>query len=220
MAIHPAQGGFKGYHNYYVPDEFFRENIEDGVIRQRDGQRAARVSEDWIAGLHHGLEEEVGQASGLIMYRCGLDWARHDMKRFNDRMRHEFGGGKADIWQMNRKFVLETWWWPLTVSGWGSWTVDLSAAGRGMTLIEVRNSAVAQSMQQVGKPVCHAYAGLFAGAMSFLERTERSAIEVQCYAMGNDVCKFLVGAEDDLQAVEFWREEGASGNEILGRIRE
>ena len=38
--------------------------------------------------------------------------------------------------------------------------------------------------------------------------------------MGNDVCKFLVGAEDDLQAVEFWREEGASGNEILGRIRE
>jgi predicted hydrocarbon binding protein len=218
MPIPLAQGGFKGYHNYFVPDEYFREDTEDGILRLRDGQRAARVSEDFIAGLHHGLDEEVGAASGLIMYQCGVNWARHDMKRFNERMRHEFGGGKLDIWQMNRKFVLESWWWPLTITGWGSWTVDLSNAGRGLTLIEVRNSAVAQSMKQIGKPVCNAYAGLFAGAMSFLDRTERSSIEVQCYAMGNDVCKFLVGDEKEVNAAEFWRTEGASGDEILGRV--
>jgi hypothetical protein len=37
--------------------------------------------------------------------------------------------------------------------------------------VELRNSAVAQSMALAGKPVCHLYAGLFAGAFSFYDKT-------------------------------------------------
>lgn len=219
MTIRPSDGGFKGYHNYYVADEFFRADPDYGSIVLRDGQRAARVGEDFVTGLHHGMEEEVGSASNLIMYRCGIEWAKRDMKRFNDRMRHEFGGGKKDVWSMNPKFVLETWWWPLTVSGWGGWKVELSFDTKGMALVEIRNSAVAQSMKRVGKPVCHVYAGLFAGCFSFLQRDEKQAIEVQCYAMGNDVCKFLVGDERMVNAAEFWRTEGATAQEILGQLQ-
>ncbi len=217
-AINPSDGGFKGYHNYYVADEFFRPEEEEGAIYLRDGQRAARVTEDFVAGLHSGLEEDVGDASNLIMYKCGIEWGLQDMKRFNNRMRHEFGGGKLDIWQMNRRFIFETWWWPLTVQGWGAWTLDLSFEKRGITFVEIRNSAVAQSMQQVGKPVCHLYAGMFAGVMSYFDRTDRQSIEVQCYSMGNDCCKFMVGPEKQVNAAEFWRQEGASAEDVRSRL--
>jgi predicted hydrocarbon binding protein len=218
MSITPSDGGMKNYHNYFVPEEFVKRDPQTDSLYLRDGQRAVYASEDFVSGLHTGLHEEVDDASNLIMYKCGLEWGINDMKRFSNRMRHEFGGGKTDIWKMNRKFVWESWWWPLAVEGWGSWTIDFSFDKQTMAFVTIRNSAVAKSMEQVGKPVCHMYAGLFAGAFSVFEREERDSIEVQCYAMGNDCCKFLVGKKERVNAVEFWRREGANADEIASRL--
>ena len=218
MAITPANGGYKGYHNYYVPEEFVKRDPQTGSLHLRDGQRAIYASEDFVVGLHSGLHEEVGDAANTIMYKCGFEWGLQDMKRFAERMRHEFGGGKTEIWDMNPMFVMESWWWPLTVEGWGSWTLDFGFKEQGMTFVTIRNSAVARSMEQVGKPVCHMYAGMFAGVFSYFQKTERNAIEVQCYSMGNDCCKFLVGGEDRVNAAEFWRREGANADEILAKL--
>ena len=218
MPIDTNLGGFAGYHNYYTPEEFFRHNEKAGRIFLRDGQRAAKVTEAFIVGVHLGIEEEVGASSGLLMYRCGAAWGLEDMKRFATRMRQEFGGGKREIWNMNPKFVWECWWWPLTVLGFGAWRLDLEFKKRDFTVVEIRNSAVAQSMKLVGKPVCHIYAGLFAGAFSYFHQSDLQSIEVQCYSMGNDVCKFLVGEEKKVNAAEFWRNEGASAQEIVGKM--
>jgi len=218
MPIDAVDGGFTRYHNYYTPEEFFRYSKDEGSIYLRDGQRASKVSEAFINGLHLGIEEEVGSGSGLVMYRCGQEWALQDMRRFNARMRQEFGGGKLDIWQMNPRFIWECWWWPLTVAGFGGWTLDLSFQDKDITMVEIRNSAVAKSMRMIGRPVCHLYAGLFAGAFSFYHRRDLQSIEVQCYAMGNDVCKFLISDEKRVNAVEFWRDEGASASQILENL--
>jgi hypothetical protein len=218
MTIQVQEGGYvkNNHHNYYHPDEFFRTNHLQGTLHLYDGQRAAKVNESFINGLHLGIEEEVGEnASSLMMYRCGQKWAEQDMKRFNDRMRHEFGGGKQDIWHMNMRFVFETWWWPLTIEGYGGWKLDLSFRNKNLTVVELTNSAVAQSMALAGKPVCHLYAGLFAGAFSFYDKTERECIEVQCYSMGNDRCKFLIGDKKQVNAADFWRREGANAADIL-----
>ena len=196
------------------PEEFFKRNDEAGTIYLQDGQRAAQVSEDFITGLHLGLDEEVGEASNLIMYKCGREWALKDMKIFNKRMRKEFGNVKIDIWQMDVGFVLEKWWQPLRISGFGSWSLDLSFKTNDITLIKIRNSAVAFSMKKVGKAVCHLYAGLFAGIFSYYAREERQCIEVQCYSMGNDCCKFMVGPDEQINAEEFWRQEGGRTEEI------
>lgn len=220
MSIDTDQGGFSGYHNYYVADEFFRSERDSGNIYLRDGQRAAKVNESFISGMHLGIEEEVGgAASGLLMYKCGHAWGIEDMKRFSARMRQEFGGGKKEIWQMNPKFVWECWWWPLTIQGFGAWRLDIQFKEKDFKLVEIRNSAVAQSMKLVGKPVCHLYAGLFSGAFSFFYKTDLQSIEVQCYSMGNDVCKFLVGDEKRVNAAEFWRKEGASATEIIDNMK-
>lgn len=216
--IDTEQGGYAGYHNYYVPEEFFARARSEGSIYLRDGQRAALVSEAFINALHNGTEQEAGQASGLMMYYAGYQWGVEDMKRFGDRMRQEFGGGKLDMWQMNRKFVFETWWWPLTVQGFGGWKLDLKFKDKGIIIVEIKNSAVAQSVELTNKPVCHLYAGMFAGVMSVYEREEREAIEIQCYAMGHDRCKFLIGENKQVNAADFWLKEGATANEIVGNF--
>lgn len=218
LSISPSDGGIKGYHNYYTTEEFVRRDPESSSLYLRDGQRAVLANEDFISGLHSGLHEEVDDASNLMMYKCGVEWGLNDMKRFAHRMRHEFGGGRTDINQMNRKFVMESWWWPLTVEGWGSWRIDYSYEKQGMTFVTIYNSAVAKAMEQVGKPVCHMYAGMFAGAFSVFDQKERDSIEVQCYAMGNDCCKFLIGDPKKVNAAEFWRREGGTADEILERL--
>jgi hypothetical protein len=218
MAINVADGGIKNYHNYFTPEDFATRDPRTRAIRLRDGQRGVYVSEDFLASLHLGLHEEVGDAANVVMYKCGYEWGVNDMKRFADRMRQEFGGGKLDIWGMNRKFVLESWWWPLTAEGWGGWTIDFSFEKQGMTFVTIQNSAVAKAMEQVGKPVCYMYAGLFAGIFSVYDREERGGIEVQCYSMGNDACKFLIGAQQRINAAEFWRREGAGAQEILEKL--
>ncbi|GAB4246881.1 MAG: 4-vinyl reductase [Candidatus Methylacidiphilales bacterium] len=216
--ITPADGGYKNKHNYFVPEEFLKRDPENHTLLLRDGQRGVLASEDFIVGLHSGSHEEVGDAANLIMYKCGYEWGLEDMKRFADRMRHEFGGGKTDIWRMNKHFVFESWWWPLTLEGWGGWTIDFGFEKQDMTFVTIRNSAVAKSMEQVGKPVCHMYAGMFAGVFSFFDKRERDCIEVQCYSMGNDCCKFLIGKKEKVNAAEFWRREGANADEILAKV--
>jgi predicted hydrocarbon binding protein len=209
-----------GRHNYYSPEDFIQRDLNTGVISLADQNRAAQVSESFITGLHAGIDHEVGNASGYLMYRAGYEWGLRNMANFSARMRQEFGSGKNDIWTMNKIFVWESWWWPLTTQGFGGWALDLKLENKGIVVAEIFNSAVAQSMERAGKPVCHMYAGMFAGAFSYYDRRERSAIEIQCYAMGNGSCKFLIGDSKDVDAAEFWRTEGASAAEVVSRLRD
>lgn len=213
-----TQDAFTGLHNRYSPQEFVQRSPARGEITIDGDTRAVQVAESFITGVHAGVEEEVGESAGLLMYRSGYEWGLKHMKRFNERMRKEYGGGKKDIWQMNTKFVFESWWWPLTLQGFGGWSLDLQFDNRNFAVVEIRNSAVAQTMEQSGKPVCHMYAGLFAGAFTFHDRKERASIELQCYSMGSDRCKFIVGENKEINAAEFWVNEGASAAEVIGKI--
>lgn len=209
---------YTGFHNFYSPEDFIKREADNGVIRLGDGNRAAEVSESFITGMHAGVEAEVGEAAGFLMYQSGFEWGVRNMASFNARMRKEFGSGKRDIWQMNPAFVFETWWWPLTTQGFGGWSLDLKLEKKDIVVAEIFNSAVAASMERAGKPVCHMYAGLFAGAFSYYDRKDRSSIELQCYAMGMDRCKFLIGDAKDVDAAEFWTKEGATAEEVMSRL--
>jgi predicted hydrocarbon binding protein len=118
----------------------------------------------------------------------------------------------------NINFVLETWWWPLQALGWGAWQVDLSKGDQGIVVVDLFDSAVAKSLGEVGKPVCYLYAGLLAGVFTHLSRRKLAGIEIQCYAMGATYCRFVVGSEKRINAVEFWLEEGASASDIIAKL--
>lgn len=201
-------------HNYYQPRKFLRQ-VQEGRLENIHNQRCMLVSEDFIVGFQVALEEEIGDAAGDIMYRCGLEWGKRDIERFAARFPEEFGKSTSDA---KFGFLLETWWWPLQVGGWGAWRYDLTHRKEGLIFVDLFDSAVAKSIGNIGKVVCHYYAGMFAAVFSHLAARELSSIEIQCYSMGEDFCKFLIGSSKRISSAQFWVAEGAKASEVISRL--
>ena len=200
---------------HYSRAKFFNFDMEQGKIEDYHHQRNLLVGEDFIVSLLKGLEHEVGEAAGWLCYQIGYDWGRQDAVLFESWFK-EFHN--LTIETTNLAFALETWWWPFTAQGWGKWSPNLSGRESGFFYIDLYDSAVAKSLGYVGKPVCHLYSGLLAGFFSVAFKQNLCSTEIQCYAMGNDFCRFLVGSEDRIQAAEFWITTGANATEIAERF--
>ncbi len=203
-------------HNHYGFDDFFRFDPERGTLVDWNGSQNFLTSEDFILGLIEGLEEEVGDASAAVMYTVGCEWGKRDSFVFEKWFEKEYG---RSMRQVNLMFLLETWWWPYISQGWGRWEVDLSDRQQGFMFINLFDSAMARTLGDVGKPACHLYAGLFAGFFTELVKKQLSCIEIQCYSMGENYCKFLIGGQDRINAAAFWLNEGATSKDIATRLR-
>lgn len=204
-------------HNHYFDDEFFRPDPATGIVTNVYGQRVLHVSEDFVTSLLAGLEHEVGDAAGEIMYKCGYQWGLEDMKSFSARAAAEF---EVQFNKMGMGFMLETWWWPLTIEGWGTWRYDFTKSRQGLIFIDLFESAVAKNIGEVGKVVCYFYAGLFAAVFTTLARRELAGIEIQCYSTGEEYCKFLIATKKRVNAAAFWRNEGATSKDIQRKVGE
>jgi uncharacterized protein len=200
---------------HYSRAKFFNFEMEQGQIRDYHHQRNLLVGEDFIVSLLKGLEHEVGEAAGWLCYQIGFEWGKQDAVLFQSWFKEFYN---LTIETSNLAFALETWWWPFTAQGWGTWSPNLKDRESGFFYIDLYDSAVAKSLGYVGKPVCHLYSGLLAGFFSVAFAQELCSIEIQCYAMGNDFCRFLVGSEQRIQAAEFWIASGANANEIAERF--
>ncbi len=201
-----------------VGEELIRHLPDEGAIRRGDGQRVAAVSQEFIHSLHESLARDLGDSARHLLYACGYEWGLQDMVRLTDRLRADLGSASVDLWHMDARFVLDSWWAPLTAAGWGTWTLDLTALSKGLCFVEVRNSAIAATRTGASAPVCHLYAGLFAGALSFFRREETHAAEIQCAAMGHPSCQFVVAPGAQIDAIEIWHKQGANAAEVRRRL--
>ena len=197
--------------------DVFLPDGKGGILLPQDDRRVAAVSIEFIQSLHFALVDQFADNAADVLYRSGYEWGLQDMIGLNRNFRAEFGN-TTDLWQSDAKFVLDTWWTRLAGGGWGAWSLDLSALAGGLVVVELKNSPIAAALGRADDPVCHLYAGLFAGALSFFERTERHAVEVQCRALGHPSCQFVVASGPRIDSAEGWRQQGASAAEIIRRL--
>ncbi len=220
VALSPEPSGLKQQypkkHHHYSFEDFFSFQSSQGTVTDWNGARNIFAGEDFILALIQGFEQEVGNASSVLMYDLGKAWGEQDFAQFKQSFEAEYGS----IAERQLPFVLEAWWWPFTTQGWGTWEVDLDDQANGFLFISIFDSAVARTLGTVGKPVCHLYAGLFAGFFSKLVGQDLGCIEIQCYAMGETYCKFLLGKKDRIDAATFWQTEGATVRDIETRLHE
>jgi uncharacterized protein len=214
---HRLKDQYPDLHHHYSLKDFLDFNTETGTITDWNESRNILAGEDFIIGLIQGLEEEVGSASSVVMYNIGKAWGVRDAAFFNNWFMKEYKYDQP-LNQTNLTYVLEAWWWPFTTQGWGNWEVDMSEQKNGFMFINIFDSAVARTLGNVGKPVCHLYAGLMAGFFSELIRKQLGCIEIQCYAMGETYCKFLLGKQDRIDAATFWQNEGATARDVEKRL--
>jgi predicted hydrocarbon binding protein len=189
-------------------------DLATGTLRRSDGERWAALPLDFVQHLHFTLLDQFSDAAQDVLYRAGYEWALQTMLQ----LRQHHGAGKPDFWQLAAPAVFESWWQPLREGGWGAASLDVSRLGRGLAVVELQNSAVAAALEGTDQPVCHYYAGLFGGALSFFQRTERHATEIECRAMGHAACRFVIGSGPDIDAAEGARQQGTSAAEIIRRL--
>lgn len=203
-------------------DDFIRPLPAEGTLRLPDDRRAAVVPALFLGHLHRELTRDLDDASRHALYKFGYEWALQEMVLLSRTVQAEFGaGGNLDLWQMDAKFVLDRWWTPLAQAGWGRVSFDLSSLSRGFAFAELRDSSVVAALAGSARPtepVCHLYAGLFAGAVSFYERSERHGVEIQCAALGASFCRFAVGPGSQIDEVEMWRKQNTAPDEIRRRL--
>ncbi len=121
---------------------------------------------------------------------------------------------------MDAPFVLERWSAPFAAAGWGACIFDLSSHAKGLTFVELRSSAAAASVSAATAPVCHLYAGLFAGALSFYDRVESHGVEIECSALGHACCRFIVGPGPLIDQAENARHSGVTPEAIRRLVLE
>jgi uncharacterized protein len=212
----PAKTRNPKKHNHYSFKDFFQFEADKGTIVDWNDAQNILATEDFIIGLVEGLEEEVGEASAAIMYTIGCEWGQKDAFFFEKWFEKEFD---RPVRQASLMFLLETWWWPFTAQGWGRWEVDMSDRRQGFMFINLFDSALARTLGDIGKPVCHLYAGLFSGFFTEMVKKQLGCIEIQCYSMGDTYCKFLLGGQERIDAASFWLNEGATAKDIEKRLR-
>ena len=213
---HSLKKKYPKKHDHFKFNDFFHFQSDTGAVTDWNEARNIFTSEDFIIGLIEGLEEEVGNASGVVMYSIGYQWGIKDANFFQHWFEKEYD---KNIREGNTAFMLEAWWWPFTAQGWGNWEVDMSEQKNGFMFVNIFDSAVARTLGDIGKPVCHIYAGLFAGFFTSLVKKNLSCIEIQCYSMGETYCKFLLGRQERIDAAAFWQNEGATARDVEKRLR-
>lgn len=202
--------------NHFSIEDHFHFDRDQGTIHDWYQTRSILVTEDFVVGMINGLEQEVGPASTLVMYKIGEEWGLKDAGYFQRNFQKEY---ERELRQTNLSFLFEAWWWPFVTQGWGNWDIDLSEQKNGFMFINIFDSVVARTLGDVGKPVCYLYAGMFAGFFTGLIKKPLGCIEIQCYAMGETYCKFLVGKQERIDAASFWQNEGASASDIEKRMK-
>lgn len=190
-----------------------------GTLRRANGTRLVGAPADFLLSLHLHLFDHFADTSQDVLYRSGFEQGLQDLVGLGQELREQYGSASFDLWQMDTKFILETWWRSLEEAGWGHAVFDVAALPRGIVLVGLEESPIATALGSAEHPICHFFAGLFAGALSFIERAERHATELECLAAGGAQCRFFVGPGSAVDSSEGWRQQGVPIAEIIRRLR-
>lgn len=201
--------------NYYRDEDYFSLNVKNGVIRSPIGTRVIALPEDFIRGLHLGLEEETGQAAGIILYSCGRWWGRQFIKRHGLETKHFYQLDHADLPLHFYLQVLRRVW---ALYGWGRLDVSFGLRERGFLEVSVENALYSDVVGNVGRVTDYLVAGVLSSIVSDLSGRDLDCCEIACRSKGDPRCEFLVGLKNRVDVVSGWVKQGRSRADIVGSI--
>lgn len=206
-SIPPAAGGIRGRYNHFDAESYFQRDSASGAIFLHGGVRAVSAPPALLRHLGQALTSSLGPDAAPVLYKCGFEWGLRDMQRCHADLREGYGQGTLDPRQMHRRFVFVSWWFPLAAQGWGTARITHTSAA-GLAWIEVRDAAVDHGVL----PPSSLLAGLFAGAVSFLDCTARHATEFPDAVPGQSA--FLTGPEAAVREANARFNDGSAAEEI------
>lgn len=204
--------------NYFAPDAYIQGDFEAGLIESRHGDRLVALPETLLRGIYDGIEAEIGQASGLVIFNCGRWWGKSFYARFVEEVSQYYGKSIAELEMVELLQCIKECW---KAHGWGTFNLDVSYYQQGFLIVKVNNSAFAEvARKDSDQPACYLEAGILSSFFSQLTGQNLHCVQTECESQGADSNYFVIGLPQRLQAAEAWLEEGQDHHTIIKRLCE
>lgn len=183
-------------------------DVERGVASAGDAEPVLRLPVGFFATVAQCLGEELcaGEAEA-VLYETGYEWGLRVFETFENAFE---GSSPKGISDMPGEVVLERWWWPFQVHGFGTWSKDFTHATDGILVLDCEDSAFHVAGEDAGFR-CEALAGLFAATFTRLVGRELAAIEIECA----EACRFVVTVPERIRKARELRAQGADPAALL-----
>ena len=138
-----------------------------------------------LVDIQMALETHIPQESADVLAKA----AQNDGVTIAGRLR--------EVFSYSEEQVLSSFAFMLGESGWGVTTVEMLNLESAELVLKVEGSPFAEIYGPSVKPVCHILSGLFQGAGVAIFDRDVDGQEIQCYARGDDVCRFVISAKSE-----------------------
>lgn len=201
--------------NYFAHDAYVIGDFELGLIENRQGARLIALPEVLIRAIYSSLEQETGQAAGLVLYNCGRWWGKSFYRRFNEELSDYYNRPLAEMEMIELVQSLKQCW---KTHGWGMIDLDFNYYQKGFLVVKIENSPFVQSGLEIKTPICFAEAGILAAFFSELTGEELESVQTQCESLGLESNYFILGLSERINPIKTWVEEGQNHDKIIENI--
>lgn len=201
--------------NVFSTPDFITLNIAAGVMRSRGGTRMIAVNDDFLQGFVAACEHEAGQATPIILRRCGTFFGKRLAQRFENELT-----SYADMPLRDRSMVEFGALLQDMFSGFGMGRIDIDWEKGPEGYLPIRLDG--SPMQDIG-PKGHTADDLFSGILEGFFTAFVDA-PVACVQTGDkrlgskDGTTFIVVVGDRVDDVERFVAEQLPHREIVQRL--
>ena len=198
--------------NYFASDAYVRGDFESGLIENRQGGRLLALPDTLLQGLYKGLADELGSATGVVLYNCGKKWGKNFFRRFSEEVSSYYERDVADLEMIELIQCLKQCW---KAHGWGLIEPGFNNYQEGFLEVEVTHSAFANTVSEPEQPSCFIEAGLLSAFFSELSGTELRCVQTTCESLGADSNQFILGLAERLEPAEAMVAKGQTHTAIM-----
>lgn len=205
--------------NFFAPDAYLQGDFELGLLETRHGSRLIALPEVLLQGIYAGLEEEIGQASNVVLFNCGRWWGKNFYRRFIEEVSYYYEKPLAQMEMIEFLSCFKQCW---KTYGWGVIDFDFDYYPQGFIVAKASNSAFVEAALSTNPerdaPCCWLEAGILSTFFSQLTGEELGCVQTSCESMGAECSYFVIGLEERLKPAQAWLEEKQTHPEIIERL--
>jgi uncharacterized protein len=187
--------------NCFNPKSYVKSHPASGLLSSRYGERLIAVPEVLLRSIPKILRVEAGEASYLALYTCGQNWGKTFCDRMmQDLVKYYHQPILATIATEFFAHVQSAW----AVHGLGKPTIDFSLAARGLLVVTIEHSGIANGATVEDNPSYRSFsleAGFLAGWLSALTNQDLRACAID-WRKAPISMQFLVGSTAQIESIE------------------
>ncbi len=194
--------------NLFARPDYFRSDVTNGSTRTASGARVCTLTSDFLLGFRDALVYECGKSFRPVMLACGKRWGRTFIARFEKELATAYQTPAKDLPAGVVHACLAD---AFNYHGWGRLTIDLSAAGHGLILVDLADSVMPSLVRESDRPVDHLMTGLLAAVFGHFAGTTLDAVQTDCPTRGAGASRFVIAAPDRVAAIQEWIDAAPAG---------